>query len=53
MTFHFLEDMIRKIKITLIRPNLEYAEVICFPHKKIHALKLERIQRIATKMVPD
>ena len=23
------------------------------PHKKKHLLKLERIQRIATKMVPD
>ena len=37
----------------MIRPKLEYAEVISFPHKKKHVLKLGEIQRIATKMVPD
>ena len=37
----------------MIRPKLEYAEVIWFPHKKKDVLKLERIQRIATRMVPD
>ena len=37
----------------MIRPKLEYTEVIWSPHKKKHVLKLERIQRIATKMVPD
>ena len=36
---------------TMIRPKLEYAEVIWFPYKKKHVLKLERIQRIATMMV--
>ena len=45
--------MIRKIITTMIRPKLEYADVIWFPHKKKHVLKLERIQRIATKMVPQ
>ena len=53
MGFHFLDkDMIKLITI-MIRPKLEYAEVIWSPHKKKHVLKLERIQRIATKMVPD
>ena len=37
----------------MIRPKLGYAEVIWFPRKKKHVLKLERIQRIATKMVPE
>ena len=32
---------------------MEYAEVIWSPHKKKPVLKLERIQRIATKMVPE
>ena len=32
----------------MVRPKLEYAKVIWFPHKKKHKLKLERIQRIAT-----
>ena len=37
----------------MIRPKLEYAEVIWSPLKKKHVLKLEKIQRIATKMVPE
>ena len=38
---------------TMIRLKLEYAEVIWSLHKKKHVLKLERIQTIATKMVPE
>ena len=54
MAFHFLDqDMMKKIMTTMIRPKLEYAEVIWSPHKKKHVLKLERIQRIATKLVPE
>ena len=35
MGFHFLDkDMMRKIITTMIRPKLEYAEVIWSPHKK-------------------
>ena len=41
-----------KIITTIIRSELEQAEVIQSLHKKNHVLKLE-IQRIATKMVPD
>ena len=37
----------------MIRPKLEYAEVIWSAHKKKPVLKLERIQRIAIKMVPE
>ena len=37
----------------MIRAKLEFAEVIRSPHKEKNVLKLERIQRIATKMVPD
>ena len=44
--------MIRLIT-TMIRPKLEHAKVIWSAHKKMHVLKLERIQRIATKMVPE
>ena len=54
MAFHFLDkDMRRKVMPTMIRPKLEYAELIWSPQKKKHVLKLERIQRIATKMVPE
>ncbi len=33
--------------------KLEYAEVVWSPHKKKHIKKLERIQKMATKMVPE
>ena len=50
MGFHFLDrDIVRKIITTMIRPKLEYAK----NNKNKHVLKLERIQRIATNMVPD
>ena len=54
MAFHFLDkDMMRKMITTMIRPKLEYIEVILSPHKEKHVLKLERIQRMTTKMVPE
>ena len=34
MAFHFLNKDMRKIITTMIRPKLEYAEVIWSPHKK-------------------
>ena len=37
--------MMRKIITTMIRPKLEYAEVIWSHHKKKLVLKLERIQK--------
>merc|ERR1712035_247280 len=37
----------------MIRPKLEYAAVVWSPYKKKHIRKLERIQRIATKMVAE
>ena len=37
----------------MIRPKLEYAEAIWSPQNKKHVLKLERIQRIVTKLVPE
>ena len=52
MTFNFLDKDMRKIITTMMRLKLEFADVIWSPHKKKHVLKLDRIQRIATKMVP-
>ncbi len=43
----------RKITTTMIRPKLEYAEAVWSPHKKKHTKKLERIERISTKLVSD
>ena len=34
MAFHFLDEDMRKQIATIIRPKLEYAEVIWSPHKK-------------------
>ncbi len=44
--------MMRKRITTMIRPELEYPEVVWLPHKK-HKKKMERIQRLATKLVPE
>ena len=54
VAFHYLDkDMMNKIIATMIRPKLEYAAVVWSPNKKKDIVKLERIQRIATKMVPE
>ena len=45
--------MMKKIITSIILPKLEYTEVVWPPHREKHVLKLERIQRIATKMVPE
>ncbi len=51
MAFTYLDgDMIRKLIVTLICPRLEYAGVAWSPSLKKHIRKLERIQRVATKM---
>ena len=44
--------MIKKMLTTLIRPQLEYAAVIWSPHMKKHVKKLERVQRLGTRMIP-
>ena len=55
MAFHFLEKvMMRKVITTMIKSKLEYAKVTWSPHKKkVYMLKFERIQRIATKIMPE
>ena len=45
--------MMKKIIATMMRPRLEYAAVVWSPHKKKDVMKIERIQRAATKMVPE
>ena len=54
VAFHYMDkEMMKKILTTMIRPKLEYAAVIWSPHMKKDINKLERIQRTATKMVPE
>ena len=43
----------KKLIVGLIRPRLEYAAVVWSPHKKKNIKRVERIQRVATKMVPS
>ena len=51
--FHYLdEEMMKKILCTLIRPQIEYAACIWSPHMKKHMQKVERVQRLATRMIP-
>ena len=45
--------MMRKILTTVVRPRLEYAAVVWSPHMKKDVKKLEKIQRTATRMVPE
>ena len=47
------KDMMKKIITSMLRPKLEYAAVVWSPHLKKDIRKLERIQRTATKMVPE
>ncbi len=52
--FNYMDkDTMRKILITMIRPKLEYAVVVWSAHKKKHIRKLERIEKIATTLVPE
>ena len=54
VAFHYMDtNMMRKIITTMIRPKMEYAAIVWSPYKKKHVKKLERIQRMATKMVPE
>ena len=54
LAFNYLDkDIMKKIITNMIRPKLEYAAVVWSPHKMKDIRKLERIQRAATKMVPE
>ena len=54
VAFSYMDkQMMKNIIASIIRPKLEYAAVVWAPHKKKDIKKLERIQRVATKMVPE
>ena len=46
-------NMVKKIITTFIRPTLEYASVVWNPHLQKDITKLERIQRAATRWIPE
>ena len=45
--------MMKKIVTSIISLKLEYAAVVWSPHKQKDIKKLERIQKTATRMVPE
>ena len=52
--FAYLDvDMMRKFIVSLVRPRLEYAATVWSPYMKKDKEKLERVQRAATKIVPE
>ena len=54
VALHYTDkDMVRKILTSMICLRMEYAAVVWSPNMKKDFRKLERIQRVATKMVPE
>ena len=43
----------RKLIVSMIRPQLEYATLVWSPHKKKDITRIERIQRTATRLAPS
>ena len=54
VAFNYMDgSMMKKIITSMVRPRMEYAAVVWSPHMKKDIRKIERIQRTATKMVPE
>ena len=53
-TFSYLnKDTFLKLYKALVRPHLEYANVIWYPKYKYQSVSIERVQRRATKLLPE
>ncbi len=53
-SFSYIDkDMFLKLYKTIIRPQIEYANVIWHPQYKRQSILLEKVQKRATKMVKD
>ena len=49
---YFDKETVRMLYCALVRPHLEYANVIWHPRYKKHIYMLEKVQRKATRLVP-
>ncbi len=49
---HLDADTLKTLYISLVRPKLEYGNVVWSPRLQSHIDELERVQRRATKLVP-
>ena len=47
------DDMLPRLYKTLVRPHLEYGNLIWGPHYRLDQQAVERVQRRATKLVPN
>ena len=53
-SFNFIdENIMTLLYATLVRPIIEYSNVIRAPHLRKHINMLEAVQRRATRMVPN
>ena len=46
-------DVFNKLYKSLVRPHLEYAQEVWQPYLKKHSILMEKVQRRATKLVPE
>ena len=54
VSFRYIDkEMFKNIYVAYVRPKLEYAAPVWNPHLRKHIQKLERVQRHATRMVPE
>ena len=49
---YFDRDTVRMLYCALVRPHLEYANVIWHPRYRKHVYSLEKVQRKATRLLP-
>ena len=50
---YWTKDTFRTIFTTYVRPHLEYAATVWSPHRKKDISTIEKVQRRATKLVPE
>jgi hypothetical protein len=53
-TFEYLnKEILLKLYKSLVRPHLEYANCVWYPHLKRQSVSIEKVQRRATKLIKE